>query len=175
MSNAKQSFQRAMEKLYIACIVLSGTALVVITLIIPFGVFMRYVVEKPVGWPEPAAIIMMVTFSFIGGAAVYRANVHIAVEALMKAVRPRLRRAMQWGVTACMTATAAFMLYEGARLCWIVRTSTMAEFPGLSQGVVYLPIPLAGLMTLLFIFEKVWVGEPPASSIMYRDQPAEAE
>ncbi|MEO8485490.1 MAG: TRAP transporter small permease [Betaproteobacteria bacterium] len=175
MSNAKLSYQRAMEKLYIACVVLSGLALVVITLIIPLGVFMRYAMNKPIGWPEPAAVIMMVSFSFIGGAAVYRANVHIAVQALLKAVKPWLRNVMEWGVTACMASTAAFMLYEGARLCWIVKDSSMAEFPAVSQGLVYLPIPLAGFLTLLFIVEKVWVGEPPQTSIMYRDLPTEAE
>jgi len=175
LSNAKLSYQRAMERLYIVCIVLSGVALVVITLIIPLGVFMRYVVNRPIGWPEPAAVIMMITFSFIGGAAVYRANVHIAVQALLKAVRPSLRRAMEWGVTACMTATAGFMLVEGARLCWIVKDSSMAEFPSVSQGIIYLPIPVAGFLTLLFIAEKVWVGEPPATSFMYRDQAVEAE
>jgi hypothetical protein len=56
--------------------VLSGTALVVITLIIPLGVFMRYVMNAPLSWPEPASVVMMVMFSFLGGAAVYRANVH---------------------------------------------------------------------------------------------------
>ena len=47
MTNAKQRYQRAMEKLYVACIVVSGAALVVITLIIPLGVFMRYAMNKP--------------------------------------------------------------------------------------------------------------------------------
>ena len=175
MSNAKLRYQQAMEKLYLACIVLSGVALVVITLIIPFGVFMRYAMNKPIGWPEPAAVILMIVFSFVGGAAVYRANVHIAVEALLNAVKPRSATAMEWGVTACMTATAAFMLFYGADLCWIVRGSTMAEFPGVSQGLVYLPIPVAGLLTLLFIVERVWVGDPPRTSIMYRDQATELE
>ena len=36
-----------MEWLYLACIVLSGAALVAITLIIPCGVFMRYVMNSP--------------------------------------------------------------------------------------------------------------------------------
>ena len=175
MSNAKLWYRQAMERLYIVCVVLSGIALCVITLIIPFGVFMRYALNQPVGWPEPAAVIMMIAFTFVGGAAVYRANVHIAVEALMKAVKPRLRRAMEWGVTLCMLSTAAFMLVEGARLCWIVKGSSMAEFPGVSQGLVYLPIPVGGLFTLLFIIEKVWVGEPPLTSFMYRDQAVEAE
>ena len=87
-----------MEWLYIACIVISGLALVAITLIIPLGVFMRYVMNNPLSWPEPASVIMMVMFSFLGGAAVYRANVHIAVEALLNAVQPGVRRAMLWGV-----------------------------------------------------------------------------
>ncbi len=47
----KQRYVRAMEWLYIACVVLSGSALVVITLIIPFGVFMRYVMQSPQSWP----------------------------------------------------------------------------------------------------------------------------
>ena len=51
-----------------------ASALVAITLIIPFGVFMRYVMNNPQSWPEPAAVLLMVMFSFLGGAAVYRAT-----------------------------------------------------------------------------------------------------
>ena len=173
--SAKQRYQQAMEWLYLACIVISGTALVMITLIIPLGVFMRYAMTNPLSWPEPAAVIMMVMFSFLGGAAVYRANVHIAVEALLNAVSPPMRRAMLWGVDLCMGATALFMLGYGVQLCLVTRYSTMAEFPVLSQGLVYLPIPVAGLLTLLFVIEKVWVGEPPKTSFMYSDQAVELE
>jgi TRAP-type C4-dicarboxylate transport system permease small subunit len=61
---AKQRYAQLMEWIYIACVVLSGTALVAITLIIPLGVFMRYAMNNPLSWPEPAAVIMMVMFSF---------------------------------------------------------------------------------------------------------------
>ena len=77
---------------------------------------------------------------------------------------------MLWGVDACMAATALFMLGYGIQLCIVTQYSTMAEFPELSQAIVYLPIPVAGLLTLLFLIERVWVGEPPKTSIMYRDQ-----
>ena len=164
-----------MEWLYLACVVLSGTSLVAITLIIPAGVFMRYVMNNPLSWPEPAAVVMMVMFSFIGGAAIYRANVHIAVEALLNAVAPNVKTAMLWGVDACMTATALFMLVYGVQLCQLTWYNTMAEFPALHVGVVYMPIPIAGFLTLLFIIEKVWVGPPPKSSIMYSDQAAELQ
>jgi TRAP-type C4-dicarboxylate transport system permease small subunit len=82
---------------------------------------------------------------------------------------------MLWGVNVCMAATALFMLGYGVQLCLVTRYSTMAEFPGLSQAIVYLPIPVAGLLTLLFLIERVWVGDPPKTSIMYSDQAAELE
>src|SRR5262245_18990844 len=171
----RDHYRRAMQRLYLACIVLSGLAMVAITLMIPSGVFMRYVMNNPLQWPEPASVIMMVLFSFVGGAAAYRANAQIAVEALIKAVPEQLHTVMTWGVHACMLLTAAFMLGYGVHLCQLVWGNSMAEFPGLSVGIVYMPIPIGGLLTLLFIVEKIWLGEPPKSDVMYRDQAAELE
>lgn len=171
----KNQYRKAMQALYIACIALSGVALVAITLMIPAGVFMRYVMNDPLQWPEPASVIMMVFFSFVGGAAAYRANAQIAVEALVRAVAPPVRTAMHWGVHACMIAIAAFMFGYGVILCRTTWGNSMAEFPSLSVGIVYMPIPLGGLLTLLFIAEKIWLGDPPKSDFMYSDQPAELE
>jgi len=168
-------YRQAMEGLYLACIVLSGVALVVITLIIPLGVFMRYVMNAALSWPEPASVIMMVMFSFLGGAAVYRAKVHVAVEALLNAVSEKNRKIMLWGVDACMIATALFMLVYGAQLCITTWHQSISDFPGLSVGLTYMPIPLAGALTLLFIVERIWLGDPPKSDVMYSDQAAELE
>lgn len=173
--NPKKIYAQAMEALYLACIVLSGTALVVITLIIPFGVFMRYAMNSPQSWPEPAAVVMMVMFSFIGGAAVFRAKVHIAVEALLNAVSAQHKKFMLWGVDLCVAAMALFMAGYGTQLCRITWYQSMAEFPGLPVGAVYSPIPIAGVLTLLFLIERVWVGDPPSTSIMYSDAAAELE
>jgi TRAP-type C4-dicarboxylate transport system permease small subunit len=171
----RDAYRKAMQQLYLGCIVLSGVAMVVITLFIPAGVFMRYVMNDPLQWPEPASVIMMVFFSFIGGAAVYRANQQIAVEALMKAVNPASRAVMQWGVHACMLLIAAFMLGYGVHLCVVTWGNTIAEFPWLSTGVVYMPIPIGGLLTLLFIIEKIWLGDPPKDDIMYSDAATDLE
>jgi TRAP-type C4-dicarboxylate transport system permease small subunit len=168
-------YRQAMEALYLACIVVSGAALIVITVIIPLGVFMRYVMNSPLSWPEPASVLMMVMFSFLGGAAVYRANVHIAVEALVKAVSPRTRRILLGAADACMVAICLFMVVYGTQLCRALWHQSIAEFPGLSVGLTYMPIPLGGFFTLLFIAERLWLGTPPETSVMYRDQPSAAE
>ncbi|MGH8700381.1 MAG: TRAP transporter small permease [Burkholderiales bacterium] len=171
----KARYRQAMEALYLACIVVSGAALVVITLIIPLGVFMRYVMNSPLSWPEPASVLMMVMFSFLGGAAVYRANVHIAVEALVKAVAPRARRLLLGAADACMVVICLFMVGYGVQLCRALWHQSIAEFPGLPVGLTYMPIPIGGFLTLLFILERLWVGPLPESSVVFRDQPAAIE
>jgi TRAP-type C4-dicarboxylate transport system permease small subunit len=171
----RNQYRRAMELLYLACIVISGVAMVAITIMIPVGVFFRYVLNAALSWPEPASTVMMVAFSFLGGAAVYRAKVHVAVEALLNAVSKETRKFMVWGVDLCMATIALFMLGYGVHLCVVTWPNTIAEFPWLSVGITYLPIPAAGALTLLFLIEKVWLGDPPKTDVMHSDQAAELE
>jgi TRAP-type C4-dicarboxylate transport system permease small subunit len=63
------------------------------------------------------------------------------------------------------------MIVYGLQLAHATWHQSIAEFPGLSVGLTYLPIPIGGLITLLFIVERLWCGDPPASSVMYTDQP----
>lgn len=167
----RAAYAAAMERLYLACIVVSATALVAITLVIPYGVFMRYVMNSASSWPEPFSVLAMVLFSFVGGAAAYRANVHIAVQMLTDAVPAPARRGLLFLAELAMVATALFMIVHGSQLVRATWNQTIAEFPSLPVGVTYLPIPLGGLFTLLFIVERLWLGMPPPTSVMYRDQP----
>jgi TRAP-type C4-dicarboxylate transport system permease small subunit len=171
----KKRYAQAMEALYIVCVVISGLALVVITLVIPYGVFMRYAMNSPSSWPEPFAVVMMVMFSFVGGAAVYRAGSHIAIRALLDAVGPKLRKVMEWSVEACLLFFCGFMVWKGTELVIATMHQSIAEFPDLPVGVVYMPIPICGALLLLFIFERIWCGPPPKTSFMFRDDPEALE
>lgn len=167
----KRTYRAAMEWLYIACIALAGVVMVVMTVIIPYGVFMRYVVNSPASWPEPAGILLMVLFSFVGGAAAYRAKAHIAVTTLLKAMGDAHRKRTELVAEIGMALIALFMVKWGWQLVRLTWDNTIAEFPFLSTGVTYLPIPIAGVITLLFVIERVWCGEPPPTSFTFRDQP----
>jgi TRAP-type C4-dicarboxylate transport system permease small subunit len=167
----KAQYQRIMEGLYLACIVLSAVAVVVMTLIIPYGVVMRYLVLSPQSWPEPLAVLLMIVFTFIGGAGVYRAQVHIRINALLDIVTPQVRAKMLLVSDALMVLACLFMVGYGAILVRTTWFQSIAEFPGLSVGITYLPIPVSGFVTLLFVIEYLWIGPPPATSIIYQNQP----
>jgi len=160
-----------MEWLYIACIGLAGVVMLVMTVIIPYGVFMRYVVNSPASWPEPAGILMMVWFSFVGGAAAYRAKAHIAVSTVLNMLNDANRVRMERVADIGMGIIGLFMVKWGVLLVQAVWQNTIAEFPELSVGVTYIPIPVAGVVLLLFVIERLWLGEPPPDSFTFRDQP----
>ena len=68
-----------LDRVYLACIWVSGISILVMSLIIPWGIYARYVLGSGSSWPEPVAVLLMVTFTFFGAAATYRAGGHIAV------------------------------------------------------------------------------------------------
>jgi TRAP-type C4-dicarboxylate transport system permease small subunit len=164
-------YRAAMEWLYIACIATAGLAMLIMTIIIPYGVFMRYAMNSPASWPEPAGILLMVLFSFVGGGAAYRAKAHIAVSTLLNMLNGSNRARMERIADVGMGIIALFMIRWGVLLVEATWHNTIAEFPELSVGVTYLPIPAAGVITLLFVIERLWLGEPPATSFTFRDQP----
>jgi TRAP-type C4-dicarboxylate transport system permease small subunit len=45
----------------------------------------------------------------------------------------------------------------------------LAEFTWLRTGISYLPVPVGGAITLLFIIERVWLGPPGPESYTFRE------
>ena len=60
-----------------------------------------------------------------------------------------------------MASIAMFMIVWGDRLVEVTWHNTIADFPSLSVGVTYLPIPIGGACLLLFIVERILLGAPP--------------
>ncbi|MDA6254486.1 TRAP transporter small permease, partial [Escherichia coli] len=63
-----------MDRLYLLAMVLAGLSLLVMTIVIPIGIFSPYVLNRGECSREPIAIFCMVTFTFIGAAVSYRAG-----------------------------------------------------------------------------------------------------
>src|SRR5438093_8227675 len=123
-----QSFRRAMDALYLACVVIAGLALVAISAVIPWAVFTRYVLNSAASWPEPTAVLLTIVLTFFGAAACYRLGLHMNVTLAVSHLPPFLRRVADYAVELLMGLMALFMLIWGARLCEATWGNTIADF-----------------------------------------------
>lgn len=147
-----------LDRLYLLCILISGMALFIMTVVIPIGVFNRYVLGHGSMWPEPLAILCMITFTFIGAAASYRSGGHIVVSMITDRVPANIKRLMAWGVHLLMIILALFIARFGFSLCSVTWNQYIAEFEVLRVGMTYLPLPIGSIITLVFIFEHICFG-----------------
>lgn len=167
----KQSYVRAMDALYFACVAVAGLCITIMTIVVPIGVFYRYVLNSALPWPEPMATIMMIFFTFLGGAACYRAGVHISVTLFVGALSGTAAKIVEYVVEIAVAALCLFMLIWGSELVHTTMFQTVAEFPFLAVGITYLPVPVGGAVTLLFMIERMWIGPPPPTSFVHFEPP----
>jgi len=158
----KRAIRRLMDALYAACVAIAGTALVLISAIVPWAVYTRYVLNRAASWPEPMAVLLMIVLTFFGAAACYRAGLHMRVSFFVSLLPPRLQRATAFVVELLMALIALFMIDWGAKLVAATWQNSIADFPALSVGVTYLPIPLGGAILFFFVIERLVLGVPPA-------------
>jgi TRAP-type C4-dicarboxylate transport system permease small subunit len=155
-----QLYRKLMDAIYLGCVAVAGTALVLISAVIPWAVFTRYVLNSAASWPEPAAILLTIVLTFIGAAACYRRRVHMNVSYFVHLLPSPLRILAELVAEALVAAMALFMMVYGAKLVEATWYNTIADFPALSVGVTYLPIPIGGALLLLFVIERVILGAP---------------
>jgi len=157
----KAQYIRAMDALHRGCEILAGACLVIITLIIPYGVFCRYVLNSAASWPEPMAVLLTVGITFIGSANCYRQRIHMNMTVGTDLLPPLLRRASLFLSEILMGVIAIFMVVWGLKLVQTTWGNSVDEFPWLSVGITYLPIVVSGAMMLLFVVERLTIGPPP--------------
>jgi TRAP-type C4-dicarboxylate transport system permease small subunit len=149
---------RWMDRLYLATIWAAGIAIFFMSLIIPWGVFSRYVLGTGSQWPEPIAILLMMVFTFIGAAAAYRAGGHIAVNMLTEKLPAPLQRVLAVAVDLLMLVICGFVVWFGTNLCIETWGQGISELPWLPVGATYSPLPMGAALTLIFVLEKMAFG-----------------
>src|SRR5947199_9971470 len=109
-------FRRIMDLLYYASAVVAGVALVLISAVIPWAVFTRYVLNSASSWPEPTAVLLTIVLTFFGAAACYRLRLHMNVALVVNTLPAAYRRVTDLVVELLMAAMALFMLVWGTKL-----------------------------------------------------------
>src|SRR6266700_4979531 len=155
----KAQYIRAMDAIHQACLFIAGSCLVIITLIVPYGVFTRYVLNSAASWPEPMAVLLMIVLSFLSAVICYREYLHIGVGVIPGLLSESMNPVLGGFLEICILATNLFMLWWGIKLVETTWYQSIAEFPIITAGMAYLPIPIGGAITVAFVIERFLTGQ----------------
>ena len=136
------------------CVWISGIGLVLMTIIIGYQVFCRYVLSDSPNWSEKFCLFLMTYYIMLAAAAGVRGRIHIGLTVL-KAVFPAgLNRLLDIFSSLCLVGFGFSMLWYGSEMVVSTWTHVIPTL-GLPTGLSYLPFPLAGALFVAFASELV--------------------
>jgi len=144
-------FCAATAKLCLMAAVAGLAAIVAAVLVQVFG---RYVLNDTPTWAEALAMLLVLYVTMLGAAVGVRDAGHIGMESLLVLVPERLRLRIELLIHVLVAAFGAMMAWDGAFLAWSVHDYRIPTL-GISEGLNYVPIAVAGALILLFSIEHV--------------------
>jgi TRAP-type C4-dicarboxylate transport system permease small subunit len=112
-----RGLRTTMDALYWTCAVLAGVSLVLISAVIPYSVYTRYVLNRAASWPEPAAILLTIVLTFFGAAVCYRDSIHMRMHFFVRLMPGPAQRLSAVLAELLVAAVSIFMMVWGYGLC----------------------------------------------------------
>ena len=143
-----------------AALYLAGLLLVLMTIFVGWQVFTRYVLNRSNAWTEPAAVMLMSWFIFLGSAVGIRENYHLGFDVLLYVLPKGGKKYLRTISDIVVLAFAVGMIVYGMQLVllsWAARMPTL----GVPEGAKYLPVVAGGVLIVLFCLERLvvrWSG-----------------
>lgn len=134
---------------------IAAAGLVLMTVIIGWQVFGRYVLNSTPSWSEQAALALMIWYVSLAAAAGVRQGFHIRIVALEEAAGPRVRKVMQVFSNSVVGACGLAMLIWGGELVLRTWSHTVPSL-NIPRGLVYLGLPISGALMALFALERIF-------------------
>lgn len=128
--------------------------LVIMTVIISWQIFGRYVLNDTPKWSEQLAGILIVYLTLIGGAIAIREDRHIALTYFRDKWSKATQARTELLVDLLIAGFGLVMVFYGVKMAELVQAWTIPTL-GISQGVNYFSFPVAGILIFLFAIEKI--------------------
>ena len=131
------------------CRVITGVALVAMTLLLGYQVFGRYVMNDTPTWIDPLSLLLVMLIAFLGaGIGVYE-NTHLSVVILRNIVSRKIRSILVVLTDFMMVGFGAAMLWYGAQLT-MFKWKSQIPLIHLPEGLRSLPLTICGGMIFIF-------------------------
>jgi TRAP-type C4-dicarboxylate transport system permease small subunit len=136
------------------CVAFSALGLVVMTGIIAWQVFGRFVLGESPAWSEQAALVLMVWYITIAAAVGVREGFHIRMTAITDALPQNVQSVLTVTAHLVVLMFGVMLAIYGAELVNRTWAHGIPSLP-VPRGFAYLPLPIAGAMIALFSVEHI--------------------
>ena len=154
-----------MKKVMDTCIeAVSAVMVVALAVIVFVQVFNRFVLQTPLAWSEDLAMLLFQWVVFLGAALGVSRMRHFGIELVVRQLPERLRHRVELLTPIVMAVVALVMIFQGWTILGFNRNRIFGTMD-LSYTWAFLPIPLAGVLILLYLIQEEirrWRGAPPA-------------
>ncbi|MDX8453452.1 TRAP transporter small permease [Mesorhizobium sp. VK9D] len=132
----------------------SGAGLTLMTIIIAWQVFSRYVLNRSPSWTEASAVLLMGWFIFLGAAVGVRERTHLGFDVLLYFLPKPAKAVLRTISDIVVLAFGGGMIVYGIQLARLTWKTVMPSLllPG---GVSFLPVILGGALVCLFSLERL--------------------
>ena len=154
MSPFVRAYSRLAAKLSLVSLLIAGAGLVLMTLIVAWTVFGRYVLNATPTWGEPTSLFLMLWFILLGGSVGVRELDHMGFDVGLHYAQGRWKSALVITNEALVTIFGIAMVYFGTELAAKVWSDRLPMI-GISKGWDYVPIIGGGVLITLFSIEKI--------------------
>jgi TRAP-type C4-dicarboxylate transport system permease small subunit len=133
---------------------IAGTGLVLMTALIAAQVFWRYVLNDSISWTEPASVMIMGWFIFLGAAVGIREGYHLSFDVLLYVLPDRVKLVLHTVSDVVVAAFGGGMIWFGAELAEKTAGNKLPSL-GISGAFDFIPIVAGGVLVVLFSLERV--------------------
>jgi TRAP-type transport system small permease protein len=132
-----------------------STLIVIMTLIIIYRVFMRFVFNNTPSWSEELTALFMVYITLLSFPLGIKEDRHLCLSMFYD----KMPKPLQLFFTVFNYAVLLFfsgyvMVYNGLLMVRMTSTSSLSSLP-LKNSILYSVMPIAGILSLLFIIKRI--------------------
>lgn len=129
--------------------VITGIALVFLTLSFGWLVFGRYVLNNTPTWVEQVALLLVVYIAFLGASTGVHKKTHLGVSVFREISPKPIKRLFELLSYLIMAGFALVMAYYGYQLT-VFKWDALIPLINVTEGLRSLPIMLSGIFIFLF-------------------------
>lgn len=129
---------------------------------VTWQVLTRFLLENPSSFTEELARFLLIWIGLLGSAHAYRHKMHLGVDIVVKSLSPKISGVLAKIVQLITIAFAASVLvYGGTKLLMLaVYLEQKSPAMQINMGIVYLALPLSGVLLVLYAIEHMLTTDP---------------